>query len=171
MPNVQQLLNDEIRRLARKEVNAVVKVLKAQMIEMRKTISEQNRRLKILEKLADVTAPAAASAAPAALPAADDSKAIRVTPERIAKWRAKLGLNKSQYAKLLGVNTMSVIHWESGQTAPRGTQKVRIAALRDMGKRELGKLMAEKGIALKRRRARRAAAKPEGAEKAADSAE
>lgn len=170
MPNVQQLLNDEIRRLARKEVNAAVKVLKAQMVEMRKTLSEQNRRLKALEKLADVAAPAA-PAAPAELPAADDSKAIRVTPERISKWRAKLGLNKSQYAKLLGVNTMSVIHWESGQTAPRGTQKARIAALRDMGKRELAKLMAEKGIALKRRRARHAAAKQEGAEKAADSAE
>ena len=156
MPNVQQILNDEIRRLARKEVNAVVKVMKAQMVEMRRTIAEQNRRLKTLEKLADVAAPAAPAAQPE-VPVAEESKAIRVTPERITRWRAKLGLNKSQYAKLLGVNTMSVIHWESGQTAPRGAQKARIAALRDMGKRELAKLMAEKGIAAKRRRAAAAA--------------
>jgi len=162
MPNVQQILNDEIRRLARKEVNAVVKVMKAQMVEMRKTIAEQNRRLKTLEKLADVAAPAAAPANRPEVPSAAESKAIRVTPERITKWRAKLGLNKSQYAKLLGVNTMSVIHWESGQTAPRGAQKARIAALRDMGKRELVKLMAEKGVAVKRRRTAADDAAPAG---------
>ena len=156
MPNVQQILSDEIRRLARKEVNAAVKVLRAQMIEMRKAMADQNRRIKALEKLADIAAPAPAPAAENAIPVPEEGKAARVTPERIAKWRAKLGLNKSQYARLLGVNTMSVIHWESGQTAPRDSQKARIAALRDMGKRELAKLMADKGISLKRRRGKAA---------------
>ena len=85
MPNVQQILNDEIRRLARKEVNAVAKVMKAQIVEMRKTIADQNRRIKVLEKLADVAAPAAAPAAPPELPIAEEGKAARVTPEDAGK--------------------------------------------------------------------------------------
>lgn len=150
MPNMQQLLNDEIRRLARREINAAVKTVKAQMVEMRRTIAEQNRRIKALES--NLPAPAPQTADPAPETADAETKTLRITPERIAKWRQKLQLNKSQYAKLLGVNTMSVIHWESGKTAPRDAQKLRIAALRDMGKRELAKLMAEKDIAPKLRR-------------------
>ena len=39
MANIQQLLNEEIRRLARKEVISVEKELKSQLVELRKTVS------------------------------------------------------------------------------------------------------------------------------------
>jgi DNA-binding transcriptional regulator YiaG len=146
MANIQQLLNDEIRRLARKETNGSMKELKAQLVELRKTVSDLNRRLKALEK----------SAVPADIPevvADQDAKetlpALRVTAARITKWRTQLGLNKSQYAELLGVNLLSVIRWESGKSTPREEQKRRIVAIRDMGKRELAKVMAAKNIVAK----------------------
>ncbi|MBE6385440.1 MAG: hypothetical protein E7048_07230 [Lentisphaerae bacterium] len=146
MANIQQLLNDEIRRLARKETNGSMKELKAQLVELRKTVSDLNRRLKALEK----------SAVPADIPevvadqdAKDTHPALRVTAARITKWRTQLGLNKSQYAELLGVNLLSVIRWESGKSTPREEQKRRIVAIRDMGKRELAKVMAAKNIVAK----------------------
>ena len=146
MANIQQLLNDEIRRLARKETNGSMKELKAQLVELRKTVADLNRRLKALEK----------SAVPADIPevvADQDAKAtppaLRVTAARITKWRTQLGLNKSQYAELLGVNLLSVIRWESGKSTPREEQKRRIVAIRDMGKRELAKVMAAKNIVAK----------------------
>ena len=52
MANIQQLLNDEIRRLARKEVITLEKELKAQLVELRRTVAEQNKRIKTLEKAA-----------------------------------------------------------------------------------------------------------------------
>ena len=146
MANIQQLLNDEIRRLARKETNGSMKELKAQLVELRKTVSDLNRRLKALEKSAvpadipEVVADQVAKATPPAL---------RVTAARITKWRTQLGLNKSQYAELLGVNLLSVIRWESGKSTPREEQKRRIVAIRDMGKRELAKVMAAKNIVAK----------------------
>ena len=149
MANIQQLLNDEIRRLARKEVIAVEKDLKAQLVELRKTVAEQNRRIKALEKALDKAAPAAEAEKNVV---AEDTavKAVRVTPERIVQWRSKLGLKRAQYAKLLGVSPLSVTHWENGTTVPRESQKRLIAGLRDLGKRELNKLCQEKGVKLRK---------------------
>lgn len=147
MANIQQLLNDEIRRLARKETSGALKDLKAQLVELRKTVAELNRRLKALEKAAPVIEVVDADCT--ADEAKETAKALRVTPQRITKWRTALGLNKSQYAELLGVNLLSVLRWESGKSTPRDEQKRRIVAVRDMGKRELAKLMAEKNITVK----------------------
>ena len=146
MANIQQILNEEIRRLARKETSGALKELKAQLVEMRKNMAELNRRLKALEK----SAPAAVKEnVQVETESPETAKALRVTSERITKWRSKLGLNKSQYADLLGVNLLSVIRWESGKSTPREEQKRRIVAIRDMGKRALVKLLAEKNITVK----------------------
>ena len=144
MANIQQLLNEEIRRLARKEVISLEKELKSQLVELRKTVSELKNRIKTLEKANTVTPVDAGKAATAT--SEETLKSVRVTPERIALWRRKLGLNCTQYAKLLNVSPLSVCHWESGKSTPREAQKKRIAELRDMGKRELKKLCEEKGI-------------------------
>ena len=148
MANIQQLLNDEIRRLARKEVIALEKELKAQLVELRRTVAEQNKRIKALEKAATAAVPAG-SAETAEVIAEDEVKSVRVTPERITKWRMQLGLKRAQYARLLDVSPLSVAHWENGDTVPREAQKRRIAELRDLGKRELRKLCEEKGIKLR----------------------
>lgn len=148
MANIQQLLNEEIRRLARKEVIAVEKELKSQLVELRKTVSELKNRIKTLEK---ANASLQAAVPPTVEePAEELQKSVRVTPERIKQWREKLGLKRAQYAKLLDVSPLSVTHWESGSTVPREAQKRRIAELRDLGKRELKKLCMEKGIKLRK---------------------
>ncbi|MBE6403879.1 MAG: helix-turn-helix domain-containing protein [Lentisphaerae bacterium] len=146
MANIQQLLNEEIRRLARKEVISVEKELKSQLVELRKTVSELKNRIKTLEKN-QTSAPGKTMLEPAN--AEDDKlKSVRVTPERIIAWRTKLGLKRAGYAKLLDVSPLSVSHWESGKTVPREAQKRRIAELRDMGKRELKILCQAKGVKL-----------------------
>lgn len=146
MANIQQLLNDEIRRLARKETSGSMKEIKAQLVELRRAVAELNRRLKALEGAAPQEAVVEENAQQESK---EQGTSLRVTAARITKWRTKLGLNKSQYADLLGVNLLSVIRWESGQSTPRDEQKRRIVAVRDMGKRELTKLMAEKNIVVK----------------------
>ena len=146
MANFQQILNDEIRRLARKETSGTLKELKAQLVELRKVTAELNRRLKALENAVPREQQREAAVC---VEESENTKVLRVTAERIGKWRKNLGLNKSQYAALLGVNLLSVIRWESGQSTPREEQKRRIVAVRDMGKRELAKLMAEKNITVK----------------------
>ncbi|MBE6380633.1 MAG: helix-turn-helix domain-containing protein [Lentisphaerae bacterium] len=148
MANIQQLLNDEIRRLARKEVIALEKEYKSQLVDLRKNVSELKNRVKVLEKQLSKLQPAEPEKI---IEAAEESaKTFRVTPNRIIKWRTALGLKRAQYARLLGVSPLSVAHWEDGKSAPRDAQKRRIAQLRDMGKRELTQLCKEQGVVLKK---------------------
>lgn len=154
MANIQQLLNEEIRRLARKEVIAVEKELKSQLVELRKAVSELKSRIKTLEnKLAAAPVETAAAAPEAEV---EENKSVRVTAKRITQWRTKLGLKRTEYARLLGVSALSVAHWEAGKTTPRETQKRLIAQLRDLGKRELEKLCKDKGVKLRTKAAKSA---------------
>ena len=50
MPNLNQILKEEIVRIAKREINKQVKPLKGQLVEMRKTDREQRRRIERLEK-------------------------------------------------------------------------------------------------------------------------
>ncbi len=50
MPNLNQILREEIVRLAKREINQQVGALKGQLVEMRKTAREQRRRIEQLER-------------------------------------------------------------------------------------------------------------------------
>jgi len=155
MAKLQQILNDEIRKQSRKEIAGMVKSLKTQMAEVRKIIKEYAQRIKELEKAQNITRPVI----PALRIDKNDMKPVRMSSARIRKWRMKVGLTQAQYAALLGVNTLSVNHWETGKTRPRMEQKQKISRLRDMGKRELAKILADKNIVIKKQSAEKAAAK------------
>ena len=145
MPNIQKILNEEIRRLARREIRNELADLKKQLASMRKSITEQSCRIKALEDV--VLAPAKSVQPPVNPPTAE--KPVRVTAGRIKKLRMKLCLSQRNFAVLLGVTPNSIYYWESGKIEPKEPQKRKIAAIRDAGKRELAKLMAEKNIVIK----------------------
>ena len=142
MPNFQQLMGEEIRRLARKELKAVVEPLKTQLALLKKTVAEQNKRIHSLESAKSI--PQEKTSAEVAVP--EPNKALRITPERITKLRNKLGVSQSQFARLLEVSIHSINRWEAGKNIPRPEQKLRIAAIRDMGRRERMQLFQEKSI-------------------------
>lgn len=145
MPNLQQLLSEEIRRLARKEIKNELGEQRKQLVLMRKTIIDQNRRIKMLEKMIPVPAKPELSAPEVSA----EAKSVRITAKQIRALREKFGLSQGKFAILLGVNLNSVRYWESEKVEPREAQKRKVAAIRDMGKRELAKLMKEKNISTK----------------------
>ena len=141
MPDIKKVLASEISRLARKEIKTTLKPLQAQVSALRKTIAAQNTKIKALEKRIPAAAPKPKTESQTAT-----DRQVRITAESIAKLRRKLGLTQVQLATLLGVSNFSVSHWELGKTAPREAYKCKIASLRDMGKRELKRLLKEKNI-------------------------
>lgn len=144
MPDIKQVLSEEIRRLAKKELKAAIAPLQSQLAALKKTVAEQSRRLQALERCCPAAEPAAPPAVKQGAPeAAAEAKVPRITAERIVKLRQKLGLTQAQFAALLGVNQFTASRWELGRNRPREAQKRKICALRDMGKIELKKLMAE----------------------------
>jgi len=138
--DIKQALSEEIRRLARKEVKAAVLPLQNNISALKKLVAEQKRQIAALEKRCG--APAEEAAAPAET-APETEKGVRINAAGILRLRTKLGLTQGEFAKLLGVAMHTVSVWEQGRRVPRYTHKVRICALRGIGKRELKKMLED----------------------------
>ena len=138
--DIKQAFSDEIRRISRKEIKAALLPVQNTVSALKKLVAEQKRQIAALEKRCGVIA------AEAAVPAAESEepdKSVRINAAGILRLRNKLGLTQGEFAKLLGVAMHTVSVWEQGRRVPRHTHKVRICALRGLGKRELKKMLAE----------------------------
>lgn len=141
MPDIKTVFSEEVRRLAKKEVKAAVLPLAKTISEQRQIISDLKKRIAVLEK--SCTA-AETVKAPVADTSAGESKKIRLNAAGIARIRNKLKLTQSEFAKLLGVSTHTVSIWELGKVSPRQETKNAICALRGISKREIKKRLIEK---------------------------
>ncbi len=142
MPDFKQTFQDEVRRLARKELKA----FEAKINEQKKTITALQKRVNDLEKK-QAAAPASASAAektPAVPVSENTGRKVRFSPKSLAKFRKKYSLSQKALAILLGVTPFTVSHWEIGKNRPRTVQIEAFSALTKLGKRKLLALVAEK---------------------------
>ena len=164
MSDFKLTFQEEVRRLARKEVKAASETLAAQQ----KTIRELTKRIDALEKKQAV--PIAQKADKPEEPAvAVKSGKARFSPKTIIKFRKKYGISQKGFAALLGVATFTVSHWELGKNRPRATQVAAISALTKLGKRKVAALLAEKAPAEVAKKPTKAA-KPAKADKPAKKA-
>ena len=139
MPDFKQTFQDEVRRLARKELKA----LDEKIAEQKKTINALLKRVNELEKKQAV--PAAAAVTPAATPAEEDKgRKIRFSAKSLQKFRKKFAISQKALAALLDVTPFTVSHWEIGKNRPRTAQIAAFYSLMKLGKRKLYALIAEK---------------------------
>jgi DNA-binding transcriptional regulator YiaG len=141
MPDFKQTFQEEVRRLARKELKA----LDEKINEQKKTISALQKRLNELEKkqaVATAAKPAVSEKVQSA-PVAESRK-VRFSPKSLMKFRKKYALSQKALAILLDVTPFTVSHWEIGKNRPRTVQIEAFNALTKLGKRKLLALVAEK---------------------------
>ena len=144
MPDFKLTFQEEVRRLARKEVKAASETLAAQQ----KTIRELTMRIAALEKKQAVAVPVAPKAdKPAEVVVPAKSGKARFSPKTIAKFRKKYGISQKAVAAILGVTVFAVSHWELGKNRPRANQIAAISALTKLGKRKVIALLQEKAPA------------------------
>ena len=135
MPNIATALKGEIARVARKELRADTDSLKKAVAQYRREIAALKKRLAQVEREVKRTGKrVTAKVAPAQTET--PGRQLRFSPSRFAAQRKKLGLSAANFAKLLGVSSLSVYHWEAGKTRPRQAQLEAIASARNLGKRE-----------------------------------
>jgi DNA-binding transcriptional regulator YiaG len=146
MPNLANVLKEEIARLARKEIRAQVGKTQKQVSEQRSQIAELkrvnadlNRRVNFLEKQEKQRL--AQPAEPKVIIQTADGKeepatTTRFSPKWLAKHREKLELSAADYAKLVGCSPLSIYKWEKGESTPRAKQREALASVRGLGKRE-----------------------------------
>lgn len=139
MANLTSILNEQIRRLARREIRSQVKLVKRLTAQHRRDLAALKRQVASLQravKFLERQERHRVAKQPAAAPVVEG---IRFRSDGLKTHRAKLGLSAADYGKLVGASGLSVYHWESGKTRPRRQQVVKLAAVRGIGKREASK--------------------------------
>ncbi len=152
MPRMENVLREEIARLARKEIRNAFVPLKSEVVALRRTVSQLTKTLATVERIAKQQKRHMQEELAQLKPAPEDLLKSRMSAGLIKKLRTRLGLTQAQLAGLIGVSTPAVVFWESGRSAPRGANRAALVALRKYGKREVRQLLAEKGLSTKRRR-------------------
>ncbi len=149
MPNIVSVLNAEITRLARKEIRKQTEGLKKVISSQRAEISGLKQRLQEVEKsvrqsnrTVNRSTPAPTAKSPDVV-AGDGETSHRFTAKGLAANRARLELSAADFGLLLGVSGASIYLWESGKTRPRPAALAAIAALRQVGKRDIQARLAE----------------------------
>jgi DNA-binding transcriptional regulator YiaG len=142
MPNIANLLKDEIARVARKEVRAETRGLKNAIAPYRSQIAELKRRTRELELQVKRLGRVTARAAPAASQDDEGERNLRFSAKGLATQRKRLGLSAQAFGALIGASGQSVYKWEEGKTRPRAKHLPAIAALRGIGKKEAAARLA-----------------------------
>lgn len=141
MPNIASVLKDEITRLARKEIRPTLeKTRKAASLHRRELaalkgqVSDLKRQVTALEK-------ASRSAQVPSQPT-DAVESVRFVPKGLTSTRKRLGLSVAELAKMMSVSDQTIYNWESGATKPRPAQRIKLASLRNISKREMQEHLA-----------------------------
>ncbi len=135
MPDIATVLREEIARLARKEVKKQVGPLKKSNTELRRTVStlktevaELKRAMRFLQKQEKRRLEKPVEASP--------EKTVRFSPRWVKADRQRLGLAAKDYARLIGVSSLTIYNWEHGKSKPNADRLAAWAEVRGIGKRE-----------------------------------
>jgi DNA-binding transcriptional regulator YiaG len=134
MPNINSVLNQQIRRLARREIRANTKPIKKATAHYRRDIAALKRQVAQLLKLVGTLQTQMPALSPT--PPAQVVEKARLRIDGLKSHRARLGLSAKDYGKLMGVSGLTIYHWEAGKSKPRRSQLAKIVAVRGIGKRE-----------------------------------
>ena len=117
----QAAVQHDLRRLKER-----VRSLQAEVAQLRTATASEHARFR-MEKAAM---------------GGDAARQVRISPQLIKKLRRKLKVSQPEFARLLGVSLSSIGFWESGKVQPRQAMKLRIAALRRLGRRDIRRMLA-----------------------------
>jgi DNA-binding transcriptional regulator YiaG len=149
MTKLESIIKSEIQRLAKHEVRSVYRPLRKEVWGLKLKLSNLIKNFAILDRLAKEAAKGK-STEPKLEASPEEVKASRLTPERIAGLRKKLGISQRELGVLVGATIGAVLSWEKGKFKPRGEKKAALVALRKVRKRDVRKMLAEKPVETKR---------------------
>lgn len=144
MGKLEAVIKSEIVRLAKREVRKIsvplgrdVRALKSAVSQLRKTVSS-------LEKLAALQKKEQEKKVHLGV-APEEVGASRLSPRLIRSLRKRLGVSQRELGRLTGVTPLAVYQWETGTFKPKKEKKAILVGLRKLGRRDVKKLLEERG--------------------------
>ena len=154
MPDVAKVLREEVQRLAKRQVKAVVAPIKRDNVRLKKDVSNLRRELTALtrtsrELLARVTAVVATKETECAT---ERAAKLRPTSKSLAGLRRRLALTQVEFGRLLGVTGQAVVNWEGkgSRVRMRSASLAALAGIQKIGKREARRRLEGMGQVRKR---------------------
>jgi len=135
MPNLQSVLTQEIRRLARREARAELDATRKTVSKLRKDVAELKRKNDKLERTVAYLQMRESRRLKTEPKKATVPRGTRFSVRSLKAQRNKSGLSQADYAKLVGVSASTIYNWESGATKPSGKQLAALVSIRGLGKR------------------------------------
>ncbi len=139
MPNLQSVLSQEIKRLARREIRSELEATRKAVAQHRREIAELKRRNTALERIVSYLQSRETKRLRAGPSKAEPPQGTRFSSRSLKAQRRRSGLSQKAYASLAGVSTQTIYNWESGSTKPSGKHLATLVSLRGIGKREATK--------------------------------
>ena len=149
MAKIESIIKSEIQRLAKHEVRSVFLPLRREVWGLKLKLYNLIKNFTVLDRFAKEISKAK-STEPKLEASPEEVKASRLTPERIAGLRKKLGISQRELGILTGASLGAVASWEKGKFRPKGEKKAALVALRKIRKRDVRKMLSEKTIETKR---------------------
>ena len=145
MPDIKGVLQEEIKRLAKREIKAATAPLLKNIMELKRKVTVLERALAQAEKV-KVASPVREVKKDAEKiennTAAAKEKKPRFYGKKITRLRKRLHLSQAELAALVGVNMFSVSHWELGKNLPRQAQQEKLEELRTLPRKTLQEKLA-----------------------------
>jgi len=135
MPNLLSLLNEKIRRIARREIRGQTKKTRRLTAQHRRDLAALKRQVAALTKTVAFLEKQEQRRV-ASSPAPQEAKGFRFSARSVKAQRARLGLSAKDFSRLVGVAALTIYAWESGKSRPRKKHLPGLAAVRHLGKRE-----------------------------------
>lgn len=142
MANVMKVLKEEIARIARSEIIAALKPIKAVNASQRRYIAELRRRIESLEKeKKQLVRKIEKTVVPQEEASAENSR-VWITGLGIRAMRKRLHLSQKAFAELAGVSLPTVCNWEAQKHGSKLNIRrkevfVRLQQIKGMGVRDL----------------------------------
>jgi len=143
MPNVAQVLREEITRLARKEVRTECDPLRKQVRTLRQTVKGQQETIAKLEKALGKMATLSTDTSASLYAPEEEETRARVTSASIKRHRNRLKLSQAELGTLLDVSTNTIVRWEAGTSKPRVQHRAALIKMRDLGRRDVTKMLED----------------------------
>ncbi len=115
MSTLAQTIKDEIRRISRREIGLALSNFRRDHIALKKRLAEQKSRISAIEKdNKELSKKLAAFGQDQRVKAGSESEAehVAVYARGIKSLRRRFGLSQINLARLVGMNRISIAHWE-----------------------------------------------------------
>jgi DNA-binding transcriptional regulator YiaG len=153
MGKVEGIIKSEIVRLARREIRKISVPLGRDVWFLKSAVSQLRKAVLTLQRITASQQKELEKGKTPIEATPEEVKESRFSPRLIGSLRRHLGITQKELAILTGVSVGAAHLWEIGRFKPSMKKKAVMVALRKLSRREVRKLLEEKGTQMVEKKA------------------